>query len=158
MGAARGRDHEGAARELRGPKTMSRVKATVNFINAWQHADEIADEVEAELRFHLQMRTRANIEEGMTPDEAQFAAHQSFGDFEQIKISCCEIKRGFPFDLKALRMGLCIAIAGIAGVFSLIAVNLPHHNLFGVVWQLAAIAILMCSFLIGRRNNRRRHD
>jgi len=137
---------------------MSRVKATVDFIHAWQHADEIADEVEAELRFHVQMRTQANIEEGMTPDEAQLAARQSFGDFEQIKVSCCEIKRGFPFDLKALRMGLCIAIACVAGGFALVAVNLPHHSLLGVVWQLSAIAILIWSFLIGRRNNSRRHD
>ncbi|HEX3144782.1 MAG TPA: permease prefix domain 1-containing protein [Pyrinomonadaceae bacterium] len=137
---------------------MSRVKATVDFIHAWQHPDEIADEVEAELRFHVQMRTQANIEEGMTPDEAQLAAKLSFGDFDRIKVSCCEIKRGFPFDLKALRMGLCIAIACVAGGFSLVAVNLPHHSLFGVVWQLSAIAILMCSFLIGRRNNSRRHD
>ena len=107
---------------------MSRVKATVRFLHAWQRPDEIADEVEAELRFHVQMRTRANIEQGMTPDEAQFAAKQSFGDFDQIKVSCCEIKRGFPFDLKALRMGLCIAIACVAGGFSLVAVNLPQRD------------------------------
>jgi len=132
---------------------MSRVKATTNFIHAWQHPDEIVDEVEAELRFHLQMRTSANIEEGMTPDEAQLAARQSFGDFDRIKNSCCEIKRGFPFDLKAMRMGLYIAIAGLAGGFALVAVNLPHHNLFGVFWQLAAIAVLMCTFLVGRRKN-----
>jgi len=130
---------------------MSRVKATVNFIHAWQHPDEIADEVEAELRFHVQMRTHANIEEGMTPDEAQLAARQSFGDFDQVKVSCCEIKRGFPFDLKPLRMGLYIAIACLAGGVSLWAVNIPHHNVFGVLWQLAAIAVLMCSFLVGRR-------
>jgi hypothetical protein len=130
---------------------MSRAKATVNFIHAWQHPDEIADEVEAELRFHVQMRTHANIEEGMTPDEAKLAASQSFGDFDRIKISCCEIKRGFPFDLKALRMGLYIAIACVAGGFSLVAVNLPNDNPFSVLWQLAAIAVLMCSFLVGRR-------
>ena len=130
---------------------MSRVKATVNFIHAWQDPDEIADEVEAELRFHVQMRTQANIEEGMTSDEAQLAARQSFGDFDRIKVSCCEIKRGLPFDLKALRMGLYIAIACFAGGVALVAVNLPHHNLFGVLWQLAAIAVLMCSFLVGRR-------
>ena len=130
---------------------MSRVKATVNFIHAWQHADEIADEVEAELRFHVQMRTRANIEEGMTPAEAQLAARQSFGDFDRIKISCCEIKRGLPFNMKPLKMGLYIAIACLAGGFALVAVNLPHHNLFGVLWQLAAIAVLMCAFLVGRR-------
>ena len=130
---------------------MSRVKATVNFIHAWQHADEIADEVDAELCFHLQMRTSANIAEGMTPDEAQLAAWQSFGDFDRIKLSCCEIRRGLPFNMKPLRMGLYIAIACLAGGFALVAVNLPHHNLFGVLWQLTAIAVLMCSFLAGRR-------
>ena len=130
---------------------MSRVKATVNFIHAWQDPDEIADEVEAELRFHVQMRTHANIKEGMTPDEAQLAAQESFGDFDRVKVSCCEIKRGLPFDLKALRMGLYIAIACLAAGFALVAVNLPHHNLFGIFWQLAAIVVLMCSFLVGRR-------
>lgn len=130
---------------------MSRVKATVNFIHAWQHPDEIADEVEAELRFHVQLRTQANIEEGMTPDDAQLAAQESFGDFDRVKVSCCEIKRGLPFDLKALRMGLYIAIACLAGGVALVTVNVPHDNLFSVLWQLAAIAVLMCSFLVGRR-------
>jgi hypothetical protein len=130
---------------------MSRVKATRDFIYAWQHPDEIADEVEAELRFHLQMRTRANVAAGMTPDEAQLAARQSFGDFDRIKLSCCEIRRGLPFNMKPLKMGLYIAIACLAGGFALVAVNLPHHSLFGVLWQLTAIAVLMCSFLVGRR-------
>ncbi|HEY6660676.1 MAG TPA: permease prefix domain 1-containing protein [Pyrinomonadaceae bacterium] len=130
---------------------MSRVKPTVDFIYAWQHPDEIADEVEAELRFHVQMRTSANIEKGMTPGEAQLAARQSFGDFEEIKVSCCEIKQGFPFDLKPIRMGLYIAIACLAGGVALVAVNLPHHNPFGVLWQLVAIAVLMRAFLIGRK-------
>ena len=130
---------------------MSRVKATVSFIHAWQHPDEVADEVEAELRFHVQMRANANIEAGMTPAEAQLAAQQSFGDFERVKVSCCEIKRGFPFELRPMKMGLYIAIACLAGGFALVAVNLPHHNLFGVLWQLAAIAVLLCAFLVGRR-------
>jgi hypothetical protein len=137
---------------------MSRVKPTVSFIRAWQHPDEIADEIEAELRFHVEMRKRANIENGMSPDEAQLAAQQSFGDFDQVKASCCEIKRGFPYDLKALRMGVYIAIACIAGGVALVAVNLPHNGVFSVLWQLAAIAVLMCSFLVGRRNNRFRND
>lgn len=130
---------------------MSRVKATVRFLHAWQHADDIADEVEEELRFHLHMRMRANIAEGMTPSEAQLAARQSFGDFDRVKVSCCEIKRGFPFDLRPMKMGLYIAIACLAGAFSLVAVNLPHHNLFGVLWQLTAISVLICAFLVGRR-------
>jgi hypothetical protein len=137
---------------------MSRIRATTNSIRAHLNHDEIAREVETELRFHIEMRTRANIEAGLAPAAARLAAQQSFGDFEQLMISCCEIKRGFPFDLKALRMGLYIAIACLAGGFALVAVNLPHHNLLGVLWQLAAIAVLMCSFLVGRGNNRRRHE
>jgi len=130
---------------------MSRVKATVDLIHAWQRPDEIANDVEAELRFHVQMRTNANIEKGMTPDEAQLAARQSFGDFEGIKNSCCEIKRGLPFELRPMKMGLYIAISCLAGGMALVTVNLPHHNLFGVLWQLTAIAVLMRAFLIGRR-------
>ena len=130
---------------------MARVKDTVNFIYAWQHPEEIADEVETELRFHVQMRTSANIEKGMAPHEAQLAARESFGDFDRIKASCCEIKRDFPFNLKPIRMGLYIAIAFIAGGMALVTVNLPHHNPFSVLWQLAAIAVLMRAFLIGRR-------
>ena len=130
---------------------MSRIKPTVDFIHAWQHPDEIADEVEAELRFHVEMRTSANIEKGMTPDEAQLAARQSFGDFDRVKESCCEIKQGFPFDLKPIRMAMYIAIACLAGGVALVTVNLPHHNLFGVLWQLVAIAVLMRSFLLGRK-------
>jgi hypothetical protein len=137
---------------------MSRLKATVNFIRTWQHPDKIADEVDAELRFHVEMRMRANIEKGMSPAEAGLAAQQSFGDFDRVKDSCCEIKRGFPFDLKPLRMGLYIAIACIAGGVALWAVNIPHDNVLSVLWQLAAIAVLMCAFLVGRRNNRPRHD
>src|SRR5215217_5067296 len=130
---------------------MSRVKATVDFIHAWQRPDEIADEVEAELRFHVQMRPSANIGKGMAPHEAQLAARQSFGDFDRVKESCCEIKHGFPFDLKPIKMGFYIAIACFAGGVALVAVNLPHHNPFGVLWQLVAIAVLTRAFLIGRK-------
>jgi len=137
---------------------MSRIRATINSIRAHLHPDEIAREVETELRFHIEMRTRANIEAGMTPDEARSAAAQSFGDFDDVKTECCEIRQSFPFNLKALRTGMYIAIACLSGAFALVAINLPHHNLFGVLWQLAAIAVLMCSFLVGRRNIRRRHD
>jgi hypothetical protein len=136
---------------------MSRVKATVDFIHAWQHPDEIADEVEAELRFHMQMRTQANIEEGMAPDEAQRAALQSFGDFRRLKTECCEIRRSFPFNTSLLRMGLHITIAVLAGGVALVEVNLSHHSLNGVLWQLAVIGILICSFLFGRRKQRQPH-
>ena len=133
---------------------MSRIRATINSIRARLHHDEIAREVETELRFHIEMRTRANIEGGMTPDEAQRAALQSFGDFRQFKTECCEISRGLPFDSTLLKMGMYIGIPTIAGGVAVWAVNMPHHSFTGVLWQVVAIAVLACLFFVARRNNR----
>ena len=130
---------------------MSWIKATARFLHAWRHPDGIAREVEAELRFHIEMRTRANIEVGMRPDQAQLAARQSFGDFDRVKSKCCEISRSLPIDSTVLKMAMYITIAVLAGGAALVAVNLPHHNLSGVLWQLVAIAVLARSFVVGRR-------
>jgi hypothetical protein len=130
---------------------MSRIKATVRFLHAWRHPDEIAREVEAELRFHIEMRTRANIEGGMRPNQAQLAARQSFGDFDRVKTRCCEISRSLPFDSNVLKMAMYITIAVVAGGAALWAVNMPHHSFTGVLWQLVAIVVLARSFVVGRR-------
>src|SRR6266850_1339105 len=118
---------------------MSRIKATFRFLHAWRHPDEIAREVEAELRFHIEMRARANIDRGMNPDEAQRAAQRSFGDFRRFKTECCEISRNPSFDPMPLKMGLHIALAIFAGAVALWAVNVPHHNFIGLFRQLIAI-------------------
>ena len=130
---------------------MFRIKALVTFIHAWRHPNKIAREVEAELRFHIEMRTRANIEGGMKSDEAQLAALHSFGDFDRVKARCCEIRRSLPFDSTALKMGMYIASAALAGGAALRAVNIPHANFTGVLWQLVAIAVLARAFIVGRR-------
>jgi hypothetical protein len=135
------------------------IKATKRFICAWRRPDEMVREVETELRFHIEMRTRANSEQGMRPDDAQRAALQSFGDFERVRNNCCEIRRSFPFDSMPLRMGLHIAIATLAGFAALWAVNLPHHNFTGVARQLIAIAVLTYLFIVVRRaRSKRRSD
>ena len=133
---------------------MSRIRATINSIRARLHHDEIAREVETELRFHIEMRTRANIEDGMTPDEAQRAALQSFGDFNNVKSSCCEIRRSLPFNTSLLRMGLNITIAVLAGVAALWTVNTPHHNLPSLLSQLGFVAVLTCLFVVARRKQK----
>ena len=138
---------------------MSWIKATLSFINARRHPDEVTREVETELRFHIEMRTRANIEQGMRPDDAQRAALQSFGDFEQVRNNCCEIRRSLPFDSTPLRMGLHIAMATVAGLTALWAVNVPHHNFTGVMRQLMAITVLTYLFIVVRRaRSKRRAD
>lgn len=48
-------------------------------------------EIEEELRFHIEMRTRDNIAAGMSPEQAAADAARRFGDFEQVKATCHEI-------------------------------------------------------------------
>jgi hypothetical protein len=135
---------------------MSRTKSTLRFLHAWRHPDALAREVETELRFHLEMRARANIDNGMKADEAQLAARETFGDFDRIKATCCEIRRSLPFDPSPFIMGIAIAIAMLAGGTALWAVNMPHHNFTGVLSQLVPIAVLTGAFIAGRRNQKPR--
>jgi len=137
---------------------MSRIKATVRFLHAWRHPDEIAREVEAELRFHIEMRARANIEGGMRPDQAQLAARQSFGDFDRVKTECCEISRSHPLDSTPFKMGLHITLAVLSGLAALWAVNVPHHNFTGVMRQLIAIAVLAHLLIVVRRTRSQRRS
>jgi hypothetical protein len=135
---------------------MFLIKATTRFISAWRRPNELVREVETELRLHIQMRTRANIEQGMKPDDAQRAALQSFGDFERVRNNCCEIRRSLPFDSTLLKMGLHITTAVVAGLAALWAVNVPHHNFTGVMRQLMAIAVLAYLFIVVRRARSKR--
>jgi hypothetical protein len=135
------------------------IKATTRLISARRRPDEMVREVEAELRFHIEMRTRANVEQGMSAEDAQRAALQSFGDFERVRNNCCEIRRSLPFDSTLLRMGLHNSIAVAAGLAALWAVNVPHHNFTGVMRQLIAIAVLTYLFIVVRRaRSKRRSD
>src|SRR6266704_2600463 len=43
-----------------------------------------------EMRAHIEMRTRENIEAGMSADEARYAAMRQFGWVENIKETCWE--------------------------------------------------------------------
>jgi predicted permease len=45
-------------------------------------------EMTEELRAHVELRTRRNLASGMSPEEARYAAHRSFGGEEQIKERC----------------------------------------------------------------------
>src|SRR5262245_55372536 len=46
---------------------------------------KMEDELQAELQFHLEREIEENINRGMTPEEARFAALRSFGGVERVK-------------------------------------------------------------------------
>src|ERR687885_454249 len=51
----------------------------------------VATEVDEELAFHVEMRTREFIARGMGPAEARAAALRGFGDYERVRRTCRDI-------------------------------------------------------------------
>jgi len=56
--------------------------------------NRIEQEMDDEMRFHLLMRTRENIERGMRPEEAEREARRRFGNVGKIKDLARDIKGG----------------------------------------------------------------
>ena len=54
--------------------------------------EQVEDEMDAELRFHLMMRAQENIRDGMTPESAMRDARRRFGSLDRVKDAAREIK------------------------------------------------------------------
>ena len=69
--------------------------------------EEIESELEAELRFHLERETEQNLRNGMSPEDAHYAALKSFGPIERSKEECRDARgvRLFEEFLQDLRYG-----------------------------------------------------
>jgi hypothetical protein len=106
-------------------------------------------EIEAEINFHLEMRTQENIELGMLPEAARQDALQRFGDLEDLKRLCKQArqenrvaKRGQA--LKAV--SLLLATSGL--VISCMDAMQEIHQ---VGHLFVVIAILLRLFLYAKR-------
>jgi MacB-like periplasmic core domain len=65
--------------------TLERIK------RRWRalfHRDELERELDAELRFHLERDAAQNLQSGMNPEEARYAALRAFGGVEQSREEC----------------------------------------------------------------------
>lgn len=71
---------------------------------------EIDEEIQAELNFHLEMRTHENIRLGMSQAEARAAAAERFGDFERIRKTCRTTLVGERIMLQRLQTGLIVIL------------------------------------------------
>ncbi|MEY2565274.1 MAG: putative transport system permease protein [Verrucomicrobiota bacterium] len=58
------------------------------------HPTQVDSDIEEELRFHLQMRTKENIARGMPSSEASQRAQRRFGNFNVIKDACRDVRGG----------------------------------------------------------------
>ena len=62
-----------------------------NLLRRWRaliHRDEMEQELDEEMRFHLERDIEQNIKSGMTPEDARYAALKSFGGVDQSKEEC----------------------------------------------------------------------
>src|SRR4051812_2579043 len=51
----------------------------------------VAEEVESELAYHLEMRVQENLARGMSPEAARVEALRRFGDVDAINAACRDI-------------------------------------------------------------------
>jgi putative ABC transport system permease protein len=84
--------------------------------------EQVEEEMDAEMRFHLLMRAQENIKSGMTPETAMRDARQRFGNLERVKDAAREIKGGGMLGtlLQDVRYGVRMMIK--TPVFTVVAV------------------------------------
>ncbi len=72
-----------------------------NFLRRWRaltHKQELEDELDDELRFHLDRDIEQNIKNGMTPKDARNAALKAFGGVDQSKEECRDARGVGPLE------------------------------------------------------------
>lgn len=77
--------HQSIKGHLRGGNAMSLWKVLRDRFRALRDSDAVHEEIDEELRFHIDMKTEENIRKGMSPQEARRLAEQQFGRVTRIK-------------------------------------------------------------------------
>jgi hypothetical protein len=72
---------------------MGWTNTALRHLRAFVRIGGIECEIEAELRFHIEMRTLEHIEAGMPVESARQQALKQFGDFEAMKRQCAAVRR-----------------------------------------------------------------
>jgi putative ABC transport system permease protein len=72
------------------------------------HRREVDQELDDEIRYHIEARTEENIAKGMTPEEARRAARIELGGVEQVKENVRSVRTGALLEtfLQDMRFGL----------------------------------------------------
>src|SRR5918998_2507275 len=63
-------------------------------VRALVRSESIHDEIDEEMRFHIDMRAEENVRAGMSPDEARREAERRFGGLTRMKERGYEVRGG----------------------------------------------------------------
>ncbi|MBS1788848.1 MAG: hypothetical protein JST85_14055 [Acidobacteria bacterium] len=103
-------------------------------------------EIEEELRYHIEMRTRDNIIAGMSPAEAAADAERRFGDFDQVKSECRQIESEKQWGVMNLNVMKSLALM-MFGCGLTLNLSSSIHSLQQVGSSLMVIAVLWRLYL-----------
>jgi putative ABC transport system permease protein len=73
---------------------MKRLGILTDRLRVLVRRDAVIEDIDEEMRFHVEMETQTNIERGMRPEEARAAALRSFGNPGRMKDLAYEIRGG----------------------------------------------------------------
>lgn len=87
---------------------MERLNILIARLRGLLRREAVIEDIEDELRSHIEWETQTNIERGMKPEEARVLALRSFGNFGRIKELAYEIRGGGIMETiwQDLRFGL----------------------------------------------------
>ena len=71
-----------------------RLKGLYRRVRALLRSESIHDEIDEEMRFHIDMRAEENVRRGMTPEEARREAERRFGGLTRMKERGYEVRGG----------------------------------------------------------------
>lgn len=134
---------------------MSWTKTVLRHLRTFGRIKGFECEIEAELLVHIEMRTQQNIETGMLPETAKQDALNRFGDFDQVRDRCREVKQealGSQLAKVTKLFTWAMAIGGFV-----LPYLFPEQELQQAGNLLVAIAILLRLFLYVKNLNRKRH-
>jgi len=63
---------------------MKQLRQAFRRVRALFQKEKLDQELDEEVRFHVQQQTEVNMQAGMNPEEARYAALRKFGGVEQM--------------------------------------------------------------------------
>src|SRR5262245_30800732 len=91
---------------------MNPLKTTWRWFRSLGQRRAVKQEIDEELRFHIETRTAENISAGMSPEEAAYKARKRFGNLQSVREECRDVRganfgeetwRDIRFGLRMLR-------------------------------------------------------
>jgi len=97
-------------------------------LRALFHKNRAEQDMDDELRFHLDQQIEQNIAQGMSADEARYAALRQFGNVSQLKEECRD-SWGYDFSMNSSRTSAtACASCAATRLGSGSAARQPHHS------------------------------